>query len=157
MLSLGVVLALVFIAIIILVVFFQFIPFGLWRVSFFTRFGMRFRRVDPKAIVFPLISAHKAGIALGVNDLEGHYLAGGNVQRVVNALISADKAGIALTYKQATAIDLAGRSPGSRSGPTSTGWSAAPARRPSWRGWARGSSAPSARRCLTRRCWRIRT
>jgi uncharacterized protein YqfA (UPF0365 family) len=117
MLSLGVVLALVFIGIIILVVFFQFIPFGLWltalfsgvRVSFFTLFGMRFRRVDPKAIVFPLISAHKAGIALGVNDLEGHYLAGGNVQRVVNALISADKAGIALTYKQATAIDLAGR------------------------------------------------
>ena len=44
-----------------------------------------------------------------MNDLEGHYLAGGNVQRVVNALISADKAGIALTYKQATAIDLAGR------------------------------------------------
>src|SRR2546422_7005450 len=117
MLSLGVVLALAFIAVIILVVFFQFIPFGLWltalfsgvRVSFFTLFGMRFRRVDPKAIVFPLISAHKAGIALSVNDLEGHYLAGGNVQRVVNALISADKAGIALTYKQATAIDLAGR------------------------------------------------
>src|SRR3989454_12752397 len=117
MLSLGVVLALAFIAVIILVVFFQFIPFGLWltalfsgvRVSFFTLFGMRFRRGDPKAIVFPLISAHKAGIALSVNDLEGHYLAGGNVQRVVNALISADKAGIALTYKQATAIDLAGR------------------------------------------------
>ena len=116
-LSLGVVLALAFIGIIILVVFFQFIPFGLWltalfsgvRVSFMTLFGMRFRRVDPKAIVFPLISAHKAGISLSVNDLEGHYLAGGNVQRVVNALISADKAGIALTYKQATAIDLAGR------------------------------------------------
>ena len=56
------VLALVFIAIIILVIFFRFIPFGLWltalfsgvRVSFFTLFGMRFRRVDPKAIVFPL-------------------------------------------------------------------------------------------------------
>ena len=117
LLSLGVVLALAFIAVIILVIFFQFIPFGLWltalfsgvRVSFFTLFGMRFRRVDPKAIVFPLISAHKAGIGLSVNDLEGHYLAGGNVQRVVNALISADKAGIALTYKQATAIDLAGR------------------------------------------------
>ena len=114
MLSLGVVVALIFIAIIILVVFFQFIPFGLWltalfsgiRVPFFTLFGMRFRRVDPRAIVLPLISAHKAGIQLSPNDLEGHYLAGGNVNRVVNALISADKAGIALTYKQATAIDL---------------------------------------------------
>jgi len=97
--------------------FFQFIPFGLWltalfsgiRVPFFTLFGMRFRRVDPRAIVLPLISGHKAGIQLNVNDLEGHFLAGGNVNRVVNALISADKAGIALTYKQATAIDLAGR------------------------------------------------
>jgi len=117
MLSLGVVLALIFIGIIILVIFFQFIPFGLWltaffsgvRVSFFTLFGMRFRRVDPRAIVLPMISGHKANIALGVNELESHYLAGGNVQRVVNALISADKAGIPLTYKQATAIDLAGR------------------------------------------------
>ena len=117
MLSLGVVLALVFVGVIVLIVFFQFIPFGLWltalfsgiRISFFTLFGMRFRRVDPRAIVIPMISGHKAGIALEVNDLEGHFLAGGNVNRVVNALISADKAGIALTYKQATAIDLAGR------------------------------------------------
>src|SRR5688572_18494377 len=117
MISLGMVLALIFIAVIAIVIFFRFIPFGLWltalfsgiRVSFFTLFGMRFRRVDPWAIVLPLISGHKAGILLNVNDLEGHFLAGGNVNRVVNALISADKAGIALTYKQATAIDLAGR------------------------------------------------
>ena len=54
------------------VIFFRFIPFGLWltalfsgiRVSFFTLFGMRFRRVDPRAIVLPLISGHKAGISL---------------------------------------------------------------------------------------------
>jgi uncharacterized protein YqfA (UPF0365 family) len=115
MISLGMVLALIFIAVIAIAVFFHFIPFGLWltalfsgiRVSFFTLFGMRFRRVDPRAIVLPLISGHKAGIGLNVNELEGHFLAGGNVNRVVNALISADKAGIALTYKQAT--DLAGR------------------------------------------------
>ena len=85
MISLGMVLALIFIAVIAIVIFFQFIPFGLWltalfsgvRVSFFTLFGMRFRRVDPRAIVLPLISGHKAGIQLNVNDLEGHYLAGG--------------------------------------------------------------------------------
>ena len=75
MLSLGMVLALVFIAVLIIAVFFHFIPFGLWltalfsgiRVSFFTLFGMRFRRVDPRAIVLPLISGHKAGIPLNVN------------------------------------------------------------------------------------------
>src|SRR5258706_284661 len=63
----------------------------------------------PRSSPRPVISGHKAGITLSVNDLEGHFLAGGNVNRVVNALISADKAGIALTYKRATAIDLAGR------------------------------------------------
>jgi uncharacterized protein YqfA (UPF0365 family) len=105
------------IAFLVLVIFFRFIPIGLWiraaasgvRVSFMTLFGMRFRKVDPARIVDPLITATKAGLQLGINELEAHYLSGGNVARVVNALISADKAGIALSFKQATAIDLAGR------------------------------------------------
>jgi len=113
----GLVLALFFIGFIVLVIFFRFIPIGLWitawasgvRVSFVTLFGMRFRKVNPSYIVNPLINAHKAGLVVPLNDLEGHYLAGGNVERVVRALISADKAGIPLTLKQATAIDLAGR------------------------------------------------
>ncbi len=113
----GLILALFFIGFIVLVIFFRFIPIGLWitawasgvRVSFLTLFGMRFRKVNPANIVNPLINAHKAGLSVPINDLEGHYLAGGNVERVVRALISADKAGIPLTLKQATAIDLAGR------------------------------------------------
>ena len=99
------------------VVFFHFIPLGLWitafasnvRVSLFQLFGMRFRKVDPKRIVQPLIAASKAGLDLDVNDLESLYLAKGNVDRVVDALISADKAGIGLDFRQASAIDLAGR------------------------------------------------
>jgi uncharacterized protein YqfA (UPF0365 family) len=70
---------------------------------------MRFRRVDPRSIVLPLIAATKAGLHLNVNELEGHFLAGGNVTRVVTALISADKANIELGFQQAAAIDLAGR------------------------------------------------
>jgi uncharacterized protein YqfA (UPF0365 family) len=113
----GLFLALLFIGLIALVIIFRFIPLGLWvtawasgvRVSFLTLFGMRFRKVNPAAIVNPLINAHKAGLNVPLNDLEGHYLAGGSVERVVRALISADKAGIPLTLKQATAIDLAGR------------------------------------------------
>src|SRR3954463_13583799 len=116
-LSLGLVLALLFIAFIFAVLFFRFIPVGLWiralasgvRVSFLTLFGMRFRKVSPSDIVDPLITARKAGLGLTIDELEIHYLSGGNVQRVVNALISADKAQIPLTFKQATAIDLAGR------------------------------------------------
>jgi uncharacterized protein YqfA (UPF0365 family) len=116
-LSLGLALALAFMAAIFLIIFFRFIPIGLWiralasgvRVSFITLFGMRFRKVSPAAIVDPLITARKAGLGLTIDELEIHYLSGGNVQRVVNALISADKAQIPLSFKQATAIDLAGR------------------------------------------------
>jgi uncharacterized protein YqfA (UPF0365 family) len=113
----GLFVALVFLAILAIVIVFRFIPIGLWitalasgvRVSFMTLFGMRFRKVNPANIVNPLINSHKAGLALPINALEAHYLAGGNVERVVRALISADKAGIPLDFKQATAIDLAGR------------------------------------------------
>src|SRR6185437_13290094 len=54
-------------------------------------------------------TATKAGIQVTSNDLETHYLAGGRVPSVIKALISADKANIALSFKQAAAIDLAGR------------------------------------------------
>ena len=113
----GLLLGLIFLGFLAVVVFFRFIPIGLWirafasgvRVSFLTLFGMRFRKVNPGRIVDPLITATKAGLELGINALESHYLAGGDVDRVVRALISADKAGIALGFNKAAAIDLAGR------------------------------------------------
>jgi uncharacterized protein YqfA (UPF0365 family) len=71
--------------------------------------GMRLRKVNPAAVIRPLIAATKAGLRLTPTQLEAHYLAGGNVGRVVNALISADKANIELPWDRATAIDLAGR------------------------------------------------
>ncbi len=111
------VLILVLLVVIAMVVVTRFIPIGLWiqalfsgvRLSFPNLFGMRFRRVNPSRIVNPLITATKAGLPLNVNQLEVHYLSGGNVERVVAALIAADKANIPLTFDQATAIDLAGR------------------------------------------------
>ncbi|HYE95567.1 MAG TPA: flotillin-like FloA family protein, partial [Rubricoccaceae bacterium] len=95
-----------------------FIPVRLWVTAVFSGVrlrlfrdlvGMRLRNVPPGEIVKPLITAHKAGIALEPAQLEAHFLAGGHVQQVVNALISADKANIDLPFQQATAIDLAGR------------------------------------------------
>ncbi len=93
------------------------VPVRLWiaamtsgaRVGLVTLIGRRLRRVPPKLIVEPRISAVRAGLQIDVRALESHYLAGGNVATVVNALISADKAGIALTFERASAIDLAGR------------------------------------------------
>lgn len=78
-------------------------------INFFQLIFMKLRRVRPTVIVNALITSTKAGLKLGRNELEAHYLAGGNVNAVTNALISADKANIPLNFKQATAIDLAGR------------------------------------------------
>jgi uncharacterized protein YqfA (UPF0365 family) len=99
------------------VLFFYFIPIGLWisataagvKVGFFNLIGMRLRRVVPSSIVGPMIKSHKAGKGLSSDQLEAHYLAGGNVDRVVDALIAAQRAEIDLTFERAAAIDLAGR------------------------------------------------
>lgn len=96
---------------------FYFVPIGLWisslaanvKISIFNLIGMKLRRVVPSRIVIPLIKARKAGLDLGVNQLEAHYLAGGNVDNVVNALIASERAGIELPFEKAAAIDLAGR------------------------------------------------
>jgi uncharacterized protein YqfA (UPF0365 family) len=103
--------------VIVLAVILSFVPIGLWisalaarvPVGIFALIGMRLRRVSPVKIVVPLIKATKAGLELSVNKLEGHFLAGGNVDRVVNALIAAQRAEIPLPFERAAAIDLAGR------------------------------------------------
>ena len=105
-------------ALVVLIVFFYYCPFFLWisarvsgvKVSLLQLVLMRIRQVPPGVIVRALIEAHKAGLHdVTRDDLEAHYLAGGNVERVVHALVSAAKANIDLGFKMATAIDLAGR------------------------------------------------
>ena len=106
---------LVLIALVFLILFFRF--FGLWiralmsnaHVSFFNLLGMWLRKVSPAVIVQGRIMSVKAGIDLSTDDLEAHYLAGGNVMNVVRALIAASKANIELIFRKAAAIDLAGR------------------------------------------------
>ena len=78
-------------------------------VSIASLVGMRLRNVTPTVIVDSRVMAVKAGLRITTDELETHYLAGGNVVRVVQALIAANKANIDLTFQQATAIDLAGR------------------------------------------------
>ncbi len=79
------------------------------KVGFGSLIGMTLRKVNPAVIVDSRIMAVKAGLEVSTNDVETHYLAGGNVVRVVQALIAANKANIDLSFQQATAIDLAGR------------------------------------------------
>lgn len=104
-------------ALIVLSLFFTFIPVGLWITAYFsgvkvglgTLIGMRLRRVVPSRIINPMIKATKGGLDLNINNLEAHLLAGGNVNAVVDALIAAQRANIDLEFEQAAAIDLAGR------------------------------------------------
>ncbi|HLU26557.1 MAG TPA: flotillin-like protein FloA [Longimicrobiales bacterium] len=109
--------ALLVIAILLILVIAWAIPVRLWMEAVFAGVpvglgdlvGMRLRKVNPAAVIRPLIAATKAGLQLTTKQLEAHYLAGGHVDRVVKALISADKANINLPFQQAAAIDLAGR------------------------------------------------
>ena len=107
----------VFVILIVVGVLLSFIPLGLWisalasgvYVSIFTLVGMRIRRVSPAKIVSPLIKAEKAGLRMEISKMEAHYLAGGNLDRVITALITARGANIKLDFPEACAIDLAGR------------------------------------------------
>ncbi len=108
----------IIVAVISLWFFFVYIPLGLFITAYFSGVklkifkdlvGMRLRKVSPRLIVIPQISATKAGMSLDTSLLEAHYLAGGNVVNVVNALISASKANLPLSFEKAAAIDLAGR------------------------------------------------
>lgn len=100
-----------------IILFFYIIPLNLWitaifsgvKISISNLIFMRIRKVPPSLVVNALINSTKAGLKVTSNDVETHYLAGGNVNSVIRAMISADKANIALDWKAATAINLAGR------------------------------------------------
>lgn len=110
--------------IVFLIVFFSFVPLGLWisasasgvKIGLFQLIGMRIRKVNAADIVNPMIKATKAGLKIPMNKLEAHYLAKGgkssgkaSVNRVVDSLIAAQRAGIPLDFERSCAIDLAGR------------------------------------------------
>ena len=115
--SFALILFVLVLAVIVLIVFLNFVPLGLWisalasgvHVSIGTLIGMKIRRIQPKRLIYPLIKANKAGLDLSVSKLETHFLAGGNVDRVINALIAAQRANIEMAFEKACAIDLAGR------------------------------------------------
>ncbi len=103
-----------------LVLILYFVPLGLWiqsgvsigwgKIGMIKLVIMRIRKIPPRLITDGIINLHRAGLDFVTSEeLETHFLAGGNVANVVDALIAADKANIKLNYKTATAIDLAGR------------------------------------------------
>jgi uncharacterized protein YqfA (UPF0365 family) len=77
-----------------------------------TLIAMRLRQVPYGLVVDARITAKKAGIEVTTDDLEAHYLAGGNVIPTIQALIAAMKAGIPLDFTRASAIDLATKGSG---------------------------------------------
>ncbi len=114
----GISLVIIAAIILFLILFVYFIPIGLFVSAYFSGVrlkifkdlvGMRLRKVPPVIIVRSMITATKAGIKVEQGKLEAHFLAGGNVIKVIQALVSADKANLGLTFERAAAIDLAGR------------------------------------------------
>ena len=114
----GISLIIIIALILFLIVFVYFIPLRLYITAFFSGVkmkifrdlvGMRLRKVPPVIIVRSMITATKAGLKVDQAKLEAHYLAGGNVIKVIQALVSADKANLGLNFERAAAIDLAGR------------------------------------------------
>jgi len=104
----------------VVIIFLYFVPVGLWiqtgvsigwgKVGMVKLVVMRIRKIPPKLIADGVINLHRAGLDYVISeDLETHFLAGGNIINVVDALIASDKANIDLTFKTAAAIDLAGR------------------------------------------------
>ena len=114
----------IFLGLILLALIVAFFAYGkLWfqaymssaDVSMLSLIGMHFRQVRPSVIVQAKIMAAQAGLninrrnGISTSRLEAHYLAGGDVLRVINAIIAAQRAGIDLDFDRAAAIDLAGR------------------------------------------------
>lgn len=106
-----------FVAFIALILFLYYVPVGLWiqtvaagvPLSIGSLVRMRIIKIPPSLIVNNLVRARKAGLALTVEQMQSHYLAGGNVENVVLAMIAAQRAQIPLEWQRAAAIDLAGR------------------------------------------------
>jgi uncharacterized protein YqfA (UPF0365 family) len=106
-------------AILFLAVFARY--FSFWIQSWMTGAGiglvdlvmMTLRKVNASVIVRSKIMAVQARLTdsypITTKALEAHYLAGGNVPRVIQALIAAHRARIKLNWQTAQAIDLAGR------------------------------------------------
>ncbi|NDA69031.1 MAG: UPF0365 family protein, partial [Verrucomicrobia bacterium] len=74
--------------------------------------ALKLRSVPVGVIVDTRITAVKSGIPITIDDLSTHYLAGGNIEAVVQALIAAKKAGIHLDFDRSCAIDLATKGTG---------------------------------------------
>jgi len=97
-------------------IFFYFIPVGLWfnakvsglHIPLFQIVLMRWRKIPPDLIVNSMIAATKAGLQIERFDLEAHYLARGNIKNVINAMIMAKKAGLNLSFKKASIAELEG-------------------------------------------------
>ncbi len=101
----------------LLIGFLVLVPIHVWfralasgaHVSMFRLIGMKMRKVDYKKLVQYYIISQKAGLKIPIVELETHLMAGGNIEKVVDALIAAHSAKMDLTLEQAKAIDLAGR------------------------------------------------
>ncbi len=107
----------IFIAIILFFVFLYYFPIATWirtvaagvPIGIITLVRMRLIGIPPSIIVTNYVRARKAGLNLTIDQMQSHFLAGGNVENVTLAMIAAQRAQIPMDWQRAAAIDLAGR------------------------------------------------
>ena len=107
-----------FVALILFFAFLYYFPIGLWirtiaagvPLGIVSLVRMRLIGIPPGVIVTNFVRARKAGLNIELNQMQSHYLAGGNVENVTLAMIAAQRAQLPLEWQRAAAIDLAGRS-----------------------------------------------
>jgi uncharacterized protein YqfA (UPF0365 family) len=105
-----------FIVLIVIFIFFYFVPIGLWftaklsgvSMTLLELFFMRLRKSPVTEIVNGLVMSAKAGVVLERDQLEAHGLAGGDILNVVAGMILAKKAGLNLSFQTAAALDFKG-------------------------------------------------
>ena len=120
--NMAMILGIIAVVFVVVCVFLSFVPLGLWisalssgvHVSMGALIGMKIRHIKPHRLVQPLIKANKAGLGSNISQLETHFLAGGNVDRVINALIAAQRANIPMAFEKAVTCSRRCRCPSPR-------------------------------------------
>jgi uncharacterized protein YqfA (UPF0365 family) len=97
------------VAIILFSVFLYYFPVGLWirtiaagvPLGIISLVRMRLIGIPPSIIVTNYVRARKAGLNLTVDQMQSHFLAGGNIENVTLAMIAAQRAQIPLEWQRA--------------------------------------------------------
>lgn len=75
-------------------------------IDFCSYLKMKFLRVPPQMTAEVFCSMKDAGILVNLEQLQAHFLSGGDLNLIAKSLIAAKNAGVTLDFQEAAAMDL---------------------------------------------------